>query len=114
MVAAPAAQGGDERRETRRQEALIAAGQRRMELLSKAMNAPTPQRPCSSAMSSWGPVPPERRRQFLYVRAVYENMVLSWGSPRRAGLLTEGAPVPAPDGAWPPGAGETQALVRPR
>ncbi|MEV0259050.1 DUF6082 family protein [Streptomyces sp. NPDC050732] len=71
----------DERREARRQEALIAAGQRRMELLSRAMNDPDLAETVFLGDAGLGaPMTPERRRQFLYVRAVYENMVLSWAT----------------------------------
>lgn len=71
----------DERREARRQEALIAAGQRRMELLSRAMDDPDfAETVFLGDVGLGAPVSPERRRQFLYVRAMYENMVLSWAT----------------------------------
>ncbi|QEU90517.1 DUF6082 family protein [Streptomyces kanamyceticus] len=66
-----------ERREARRQEALIAAGQRSMELLSRAMDDPYF---AATMFIGDAVVPPEKQRQFLYVRAMYENMVLAWAT----------------------------------
>ncbi|NGO13132.1 hypothetical protein G5C60_37440 [Streptomyces sp. HC44] len=72
-----------ERREARRQEALIAAGQRSMELLSRAMDDPDFAETVfigdADAMMTTA-LPPKKRRQFLYVRAMYENMVLAWAT----------------------------------
>ncbi|QUI29685.1 hypothetical protein H9W91_01495 [Streptomyces alfalfae] len=56
---------------------MIAAGQRRVELLSRAMNVPDSAETVFLGDADLGaPLPPERRRQFLYARVVYENMVL--------------------------------------
>ncbi|MEV0254746.1 DUF6082 family protein [Streptomyces sp. NPDC050732] len=66
--------------ETHRQEALIAAGQRRMELLLRAMNDPALAETVYLGDGFMAPQTPERRRQYLFVRAMYENMVLSWAT----------------------------------
>lgn len=71
----------DERREARRHEALIATGQHRMELLSRAMNDPDfAETVYLGDVDLGAPLTPERRRQFLFVRALYENMVLAWAT----------------------------------
>ncbi|WP_331724819.1 DUF6082 family protein [Streptomyces canus] len=62
------------------QEALLDAGRRRLEQLYRAIDDPS----LAETMSLLYNVSPEKRRQFLFIQATYENMVLDV----RTGVLT--------------------------
>ncbi len=63
-------------RERLHQEALLEAGRRRLELLSRAIDDPS----LAATVSLQSDVPPERQRQFLFIQATYESMLLEYAT----------------------------------
>ncbi|MEV6667617.1 DUF6082 family protein [Streptomyces nigra] len=64
-----------ENREARRHSALLAAGQRDIELLARALEDPEL---ADTIYTGEDDVPPGKKRQFLFVRAMYNSIVLAW------------------------------------
>ncbi|MFF1629196.1 DUF6082 family protein [Streptomyces sp. NPDC058272] len=64
-----------ESREARRHSALLAAGQRNGELLARALEDPEL---ADTIYTGEDDVPPGKKRQFLFVRAMYNSIVLAW------------------------------------
>ncbi|MFI1031223.1 DUF6082 family protein [Streptomyces sp. NPDC020951] len=64
-----------ENREARRHSALLAAGQRDIELLARALEDPEL---ADTIYTGENDVPPGKKRQFLFVRAMYNSILLAW------------------------------------
>ncbi|MGW7719782.1 DUF6082 family protein [Streptomyces chartreusis] len=64
-----------ENREARRHSALLAAGQRNSELLAAALEDPEL---ADTIYTGEADIPPGKKRQFLFVRAMYNSIVLAW------------------------------------